>query len=341
MGYEALAAVKLALRERNEAGGVNGYMVELVALTDHQEPTTAVQRAREMVFDPDVMGVVGHFADETTLAALSTYHRAGLALVVPAATAVQITTRGYGQTFRLGADNDLLGDVAASYAIHDRCAARLAVIRGANDLSDSFVSRAIREGAEVVLDLNAADPSVLAEVSNVDPDLVFFAGEALEGADLLLSLQKAGLDIPVLGGNALNSAYLVQVAGHAAERTAYVTIAPPVEDQDFIEAYRELSGAPPGPFAALAYDAANVLLEALQTAITSEGQPTRRGVVVALSQGEDYEGLSGSISFNAQGQARDCHTYICEIVNDTYPGRLIGVGAPVTVPSQDSSVSAT
>jgi len=205
LGYEVLLAVKLALSEQNEAGGVNGYMVELVALNDGHDPAMAIQRAREMAVDPDIMGVIGHFDDQTTLAALSTYHQAGLALVVPSATAVEVTGRGYSQTFRLGADNDLLGATAARYAVVERGAGRLAVIRGQEDLVSSFVAAARREGALIVLDLEAGQASLLAVLTKQRPDMIFFGGGALEASDLLLQLQEAGLDIPLSGGNGLNS----------------------------------------------------------------------------------------------------------------------------------------
>ena len=58
---------------------------------DHQDPTMASQRAREMVVDPDIMGVIGHFDDRTTTAALSAYGDAGLALIVPTGTALAFT----------------------------------------------------------------------------------------------------------------------------------------------------------------------------------------------------------------------------------------------------------
>ncbi len=322
LGYQVLPAVKLALAERNEAGGVNGHMVELVALDDGQDPTVAAQRAREMAVDPGVLGVIGHFDDETTLAALSTYYRNGLALVVPSATATEITHRGYSQTFRLGADNDLLGVTAARYAVVDRGASHLAVIRGQEDLVDSFVAAVREEGAAVVLDLRAHEDGFLIALAKKRPDMVFFGGAALEGGELLLQLQEAGLEIPLLGGNGLNSPRLVQIAREAAAGTTYVTITPPLEDQSFIEGYTALSGVSPDPTAALAYDATCLLLNALQKAIAVEGKPTRHGVIAALSQSEAYDGLTARISFDEQGQALNPHVYVYEIVDARYPGEL-------------------
>jgi len=311
LGYQVLPAVRLALRERNEAGGVSGYMVELVALNDNQDPTMAVQRAQEIAVDPDIMGVIGHFDDQTTLAVLSSYHEAGLALVVPTATAVEVTGGGYSQTFRLGADNNLVGATAAHYAVVEKGARRLAVIRGREDLVSSFTAAAREEGAVVVLDLEADDESLITALASERPDVIFFGGGALEGGELLLRLREAGIDIPLLGGNGLNSPYLVQIAQHAAEGVTYVTITPPLGDQAFVERYTAVSGTPPGPYAALAYEAADLLLNALEEAITIEGKPTRQGVIGALSR-----------SFDEQGQPVNPQVYIYEIVDGRYPGEL-------------------
>jgi len=93
LGYDVLYAVKLAVRERDAAGGVSGYMVELVALDDSNDPAQARLQARKMIVDADVMGVIGHFSAQAALAALDAYHRAGLALI-PQVAAVDVPVRG-------------------------------------------------------------------------------------------------------------------------------------------------------------------------------------------------------------------------------------------------------
>jgi len=322
LGYEVLSAVKLAISERNQAGGVKGHMVELVALNDDQDPTVAVRRAREMAVDGDVVGVIGHFGEQTTLAVLPSYCEAGLALVVPASTATDVTESGCGQTFRLVADDGVLGAAAARYAVMQRGASRLAVIGGSVDLADSFAFRARQEGALVSQHLDNDRVELLAALESEGPDMIFFGGEALEGAELLLELRAAGLDIPLLGSNGLNSPYFVQVAGNAAVGTAYLSITPPLESERFSEGYVALAGGPPGPYAPLAYDAARLLLDAVERSIAVEGRATREAVVVALSETEEYEGLTGRISFDERGQAREPRIYIYEIVDGKYPGQL-------------------
>lgn len=86
LGYEALYAVRLAVQQRNGAGGVDGrYLVELVALNDFNEPEEAVLQAREMAADRGVLGVVGGWAPETARSAAPEYRRLELAFLAPQA----------------------------------------------------------------------------------------------------------------------------------------------------------------------------------------------------------------------------------------------------------------
>jgi branched-chain amino acid transport system substrate-binding protein len=322
LGYGALQAVNLAIGECDQAGGVQGYLVELVALNDDHDPDSAAQSARELAVDPDVMAVIGHYGEETTLAALPVYQENGLALVVPGTTAGAVTTSGYDQTYRLVADNETIGEAAARYVVLSQGATRVAVLGGAEDLVQAFENAASDAGAEVFVHQGQDREALLAALDREDPDLLFFGGEGLEGAELLLALRERGQDLRLVGGNGLNTPHFVQVAGEAAAGTVYVTVTPPSVDGWFTEAYSERYGAPPPPYAALSYDAAGLLLEAAGECIAREGRPSRRCVAESLANVREYEGLTGTISFDDAGQALAREVYLYEINGAQYPGEL-------------------
>jgi len=309
-GYDVLYAVKLAVRERNAAGGVSGYMVELVALDDSNDPAQAPLQARKMIVDaeaPAVMGVMGHFSDQAALAAVDEYHRAGLALITPVA-ADAVTERGYPEIFRLYARNDLLGKEAARYAVEELGMRRLAVLRGDDDLAEAFVQTAEQLGATVVLD---ADVDLAFHASRfTSAELIFFSGGAVEGAELIAQARGAGIEVIFMGGSGLDSPQLGQIGGEAVRGTLYITAAPRVEEGGFVADYQVLSGRLPGPQAVLAYDAACVLLEALTRAIESRGEPARDAVVAELNALKNYPGLIGSITFDDNGDLVDPQTYV-------------------------------
>jgi ABC-type branched-subunit amino acid transport system substrate-binding protein len=86
LGYEVIYAVRLAVREANEAGGVAGYSVELVALDDSGDRELAAGQVRKLATDPQVVAVLGHWLDATTAAAAPEYERLTLPLLIPMAS---------------------------------------------------------------------------------------------------------------------------------------------------------------------------------------------------------------------------------------------------------------
>ncbi len=81
VGYDLIYAARLAVREWNGRGGVEGHKIELVALDDSGDPEMAVRAAQSLVGDPDVLGVIGHWRSEATEAARPVYAKAGLAFI--------------------------------------------------------------------------------------------------------------------------------------------------------------------------------------------------------------------------------------------------------------------
>lgn len=81
IGYDAIYAARLAVREINAAGGIGGYRVALVALDDGGQTDLAQQTAASLTIDPGVVAIVGHYLPDTTDAALPVYEDGGLAAI--------------------------------------------------------------------------------------------------------------------------------------------------------------------------------------------------------------------------------------------------------------------
>jgi ABC-type branched-subunit amino acid transport system substrate-binding protein len=81
IGYEAIYAARLAIREINARGGISGRRIELVALDDRGEPEKALTAARQLALDPQVVAVVGHLRPDSTDAAMKIYCEAGLPVI--------------------------------------------------------------------------------------------------------------------------------------------------------------------------------------------------------------------------------------------------------------------
>ena len=81
IGYDVIYSARLAVRELNEAGGVNGYRVALVALDDGGDVELARETAVSLTLDPAIIAVVGHWQPETTAVAAPIYAAAGIPFV--------------------------------------------------------------------------------------------------------------------------------------------------------------------------------------------------------------------------------------------------------------------
>jgi len=323
LGYDALYGVRLAIEERNDLGGVGGYLVELVALNDDQDPLWAVQRAREMCLDPDVMGVIGHMGDETTRAAIPVYREANLPLVVPCSGADTFMDGRNERVFWLVADNETVGSAAARYAVLERGTGSVGVAGGGDGLLEAFVATSSALGAEVAVGDGQEAQDLIAGTGSPQIDLLFLSLEGPKAAELLVELRREGWEVPVLGGPELDTPQFAQIAGEAARGTTYLSYVPPVGESAFAEAFQGRWGAAPSSQATLAYEAARVLLDALDRCIALYGEPSRQGVADALARTDDYWGLTGRITFDEKGQALDRQVYLYQLVEPAYPGEMV------------------
>jgi branched-chain amino acid transport system substrate-binding protein len=329
LGYEALAGVKLALDERNRAGGVGGYMVELVALNDFGEPEEARLQAREFAADPAVVGVVTGGSDVTAAASLPVYRERRLAVVVPWSVRPELADAGSGIVLA-AADCQRAASVLAD-AVTEGGPERLVVVAdgsGACSYPEAFTNRTGH--AEMIPPPRPVTPEALNEwatylvLSRVrPPDTVVLATGGSLAGELLLALSDLGWQGAAFGSASAGSVHLVQVAGESAAGFTFASPAPAGRDaaggpgQPSTEASAAL-----GPRAVLAYDAAQVLLDAIQLSIEQDGAPSRSGVSAALPRVR-RDGWSGSIAFDAHGHRVDAPVWLYNIANNRYPGEVL------------------
>ncbi len=286
LGYEVLYAVRLAVRERDAAGGIAGYMVELVALNDDDDPESSAQRAEELAIDPDVVGVVGPFSTAAISAAAPRYHAAGLAMITPATCPPATADKKWAEIFCLGADVDALAQ-----ALESRIppGSRVTLLHTeAGPLGDRLKATA-RLGNIASWD-EVSPPFLFIPPS----DVYLYDGDVLSAAELLIAMRAREIESPLWGGPTLARAQLPLIARSAADGTCYAITASTFADRSpgtrFTSGYHSLAGHAPGPWAALAYDAAHLLLDALKRDVKLHGHPSRAGTIAALDQSRDSDG---------------------------------------------------
>jgi branched-chain amino acid transport system substrate-binding protein len=295
LGYEALFGVKLALQERNLTEGVAGYRVELVALNDFDDPVEAERQARALMADPDVVGVVGHLSAATTQAALPVYQAAEVAVVIPWSVA------GGAEIERAGVVR-VAADVAATTA-------RLETT--GRDMGYSRMTGLVNSQLDAI---------------PANAEALTLSTEGVTAGEMLIALRRAGMTLPVFGQVDAGSPQLVSVAQTAANGFIFVSPGPDPAQLDeaasFVEAYQALAGFPPGPRAVLAYDATQVLLEAIEQSLTHQPPPARAAVSAAIGTVQ-WPGVSGAIAFDQHGGRVNAPIWVYQIAHETYPGVLL------------------
>ncbi len=316
LGYEVLYAVKWAVGQRNQAGGAAGYMIELVALNDGALAEKSAFQARKFAADADLVGVIGPFSPDTLAAAAPLYDRLGLPLITPATC-----DANSAHAFCLGAGGDTL-----AHALLERApdGAHPACLRTRSGTFGDVLSASTQRVINLTAETNIRELARHLYLSRMrPPNLYLYDGDALTAAELLIELRAIGAADPFWGGPSLARTSLPQIAGLAAAGTCYAITAPLFADlapgSAFTAGYSERAAISPGPWAALAYDATVLLLDALERDIRANGAPSRGGVALRL---EELAGPDGAPIFEDRHRRQARVAIYCYRAGAAYPGYM-------------------
>jgi branched-chain amino acid transport system substrate-binding protein len=275
VGYDVIYAVKLALQEANAAGGLGGYGVELAAYDDGADPAMAVEQARKLAADSEVVAVIGHFREGTTAAALDTYEEIGAPLVSPTALA-PVADALAGELLRYIEESELN---------------RVSLVTVGGPLGAALAEVAQRQ-MQLSAVVSPGDAGWLSQVVGAGADAIICDADPVTAGEVVAALRDAGWQGTFLGGPELAAADFRAVAGEAAEGVAFVTPWPFPQDvpdsADFVAAYQAMGPhvESPGPLALSAYETTWRVLEALERDIAAHGRPTREGMATVLATAE-------------------------------------------------------
>lgn len=328
VGYNLLFAVKQAIKEFNLQGGSNGWRVELLAHDDRNEAAGGIQQARKLTIDPDVVAVVGHPASASATSAAAEYRRAGVPFLT-LASADSLT--GQQDVYRLGPSDTTLAGALLDFLPRRFQATKLAIA-----ITDSVTGRAAEElttlwwraaGAVVFGDtLPREIPDYLPHAARIvaaAPDVVVYAGGVEAGGPLYAEIRRIAPGLPFVALPAAANPSFARMAGLSPTDFAYLTLpaADPVDlgAVGFVQAFRAAWGLDPLPQAGLAYEAANLALDAI-AAVAASGKPTRGTVARALAARRPVRGLSGEILFDERGQRLGARPVVYRLIGPRFPG---------------------
>jgi len=325
-GLFMLHCVELALDSRN--GRLLGREVELVSADAQCTGEGGTTAALQIAADPQIVGIVGPTCSGEAVTAIKVVSKAGLVMISGSATAPSLTAVG-GQPgadwqpgFLRTAQNDALaGRAAAIFAYQELGKKRAATINVGDPytqgLTDTFHQTFVELGGQLVLDatVNMGDQDmrpVLNAVAASGAELLFFPVYEPEGDHIVL--QAAEMEpfeqITLMGAEGLYFETFIAAVGEAGVGTYLIspTFPKSPEYDALISRYEATYQEPPIPvYTATAYDAANLLLSAIESVAVQEKDGTlhigRQALRDALYTTSGFPGLTGTLTCSRYG---DC-----------------------------------
>lgn len=313
-GVGARNAFDLAIRQANDSGKVP-YKIEVMCLDDASTPGTGVAVAQKAVMDPDVVAASGFWNSAVAEAAIPVFKSGKLALVIWAAAAEHLTSRENYPIVTRVANTTLQENEALAAFVMDKLGInkKWAIVSdtsvyGKDDTNAWKIEVGKRPGAEIVsideVQVGTTDfRAILTKIKQLKPEGIYFGGVVMEGALLKRQMTELGMDnILLCAISGIPVDKFIEVATPAAaEGTVAIVSGKPVEElpggREFIEAYQKAGYKEPYSMnGANAYDAANIIVEALKKA-----GPDREAMIKAIAE-TDYSGLLGRTTFDDRGQ---------------------------------------
>lgn len=306
--------IKLAVDELNAAGGIRGKKVKLITYDDKGDTREAGTAVTRLINKDSVVAVIGEVASGLSLAGAPVCQENGVPMVSPSSTNPKVTKIG-DMIFRVCFIDPFQGSVCAKFAYeNDRIKASKAAILTDQaspysvGLQEEFEKAFVALGGTIVSKqtYQGGDQDFSAQLTSIrgsEPDVVFVPGYYTDVGNIALQARKLGLTKPLLGGDGWDSVKLGEIAGEAINgcfySNHYSQEDPSPRVQEFIRKYSERHKQIPDGLAALGYDAARIVFEAMSRTESLDGP----ALAAEISKTKDFDGVTGKISIDADRNA--------------------------------------
>ncbi|MFL6254366.1 MAG: ABC transporter substrate-binding protein [Pyrinomonadaceae bacterium] len=298
----------MAIDEINAAGGINGRKIEWVMEDDQGQTQQASTVVKKLINQDKVIAVIGEVASSNSLAAAPVAQEAKVPMITPSSTNPAVTQKG-DYIFRVCFTDDFQGAVAAKFAANTLKAKKAAILGDFNSDYSKGMSKFFREefarlGGQIVSEqtytqTDADYKGQLTSIRSSSPDVIFVPGYYGQVGVIAKQAKELGIAAPLLGGDGWDGPPLWDLGGTALNGS-YMVNHYSIDDpspavQKFVAAYKaKYGGTAPDAIGALAYDAMNVLADAIKRAGTTESVKLRD----AIAQTKNFAGVTGSITIN-------------------------------------------
>jgi len=339
LGEHIKLGAQLAVEEAVKAFKAMGYDLELVPQDDQAKAEVGVANARNMVADPNVLVIVGHFNSGVALPASEVYKDAMLVMISPANTATEITDRGYPNVNRVCGRDDVQGPVGARFAAQELKAKSVYIIHDkttyGQGVAESFRNEAKKLDMKVLgfdgTEERANFAPMIIPMKAKNPALVYFGGIYHQGGLLLKQMREKGVKAIFMGPDGVDSEEMVKIAGAAAVGSYYTSVAPPrdatPETAAFAKKYKQRFGKDIEAFGLYGYDATLVGIKAMEQWLKANPgkKPSRAEVSAAVRNIKGFKGVTGSIEFDNKGDPIKAKYFVLQFDKRSYPGKVVKV----------------
>jgi len=313
-GKSTVNGIQLAFKEVNAKGGILGKKIVLVLADNKSEPSEAANAITKLITQDKVVTVLGPVASSNVLAASQIAIDNKIPLLTATATASKVTVGDDGKVkdyiFRACFIDPFQGEVMANFAAKSLKVKTAAIyVDNASDyskgLAQVFEEKFIKNGGQIVakeafLAKDTDFKSALTKMKASNPDVIFIPAYYQEVGLIVKQARELGMNTPMIGTDGWDSPKVVEIAGAAALNNTYFSNHYSPEDKDphvtsFVEAYKKEYGQVPDALAALGYDAALMLIDAIKRANSAE--PAK--IKDALAQTKNLQVSTGILTLDA------------------------------------------
>lgn len=317
-GTSAADGIKLAIKEVNAAGGVNGKQVTL-DIADNRSDVAEAANAMEKLVDDKVAGVVAPNTSSLAIATAPAVDAAKLVTVSGGASNPKVTVdpatgkvRPY--YFRATFIDPFQGSVMANFVVNTLKFKTAAIfVDNSSDyskgLSENFTTAFEKLGGKIVgqegfLQKDTDFKAALTKIKAMNPDVIFIPAYYQEVGLIIKQAREMGITAALIGTDGWDSTKLPEIAGTANLKDVYFSNHYSVDSdapksKEFVANFQKEYNRKPDAFAALGYDAAMIILDAMKAAKTTD--PAKLQAAVAATK--NFDGATGKISLNENHDA--------------------------------------
>ena len=313
-GQSSHKGTQLAIEELNAAGGLLGKPVRYVYEDNRSTPGESATIAKKLISRDKIVALLGEVASGRSLEAAPIAQASKVPMISPSSTNPKVTETG-DYIFRVCFTDPFQGKLLAEFARRTLKAQKIAIFSDVAapysvGLAQFFREPFLAGGGQIVAEqkYTGGDKDFKAQltaIKSLKPDAIMVPGYYTDVGLIVAQARQLGITVPLFGGDGWEAPELIQIAGsEALQGTYYSThFSPENTDpvaQKFVAAYRaRYGGETPDAMAALGYDSAMVLADAIRRAGSTESAKLRD----ALAATSGYAGATGATTLDANRDA--------------------------------------